>query len=193
MSPATEELTAEERLIRALRHPLRVELLRQFTERTASPTELATRLEVELSALSYHVRELETAGAIELVHTEPRRGAVEHFYRGTARAHFSDAEWEELPESSRREISCRMLQAIFGEAYAGLESGSLDSRLDRHVTWRTMLLDLQGWQELMDVLMRTMSEIAEIQARSDERRVASGEEGIPVVSALLGFERHAVR
>jgi predicted transcriptional regulator len=30
--------------------------------------------------VSYHVRQLENAGLIELVATEPRRGALEHYY-----------------------------------------------------------------------------------------------------------------
>lgn len=194
---ATKQVDAQEgiekRLVRALRHPLRVELLRQFTERTASPNELAVKLDEDLSYLSYHVRELEKAGAIELVKTEPKRGAVEHFYRGTARAHFSDKDWEQLPEDTRAELSCRMLQAIFGEAFVSLESGTLDARLDRHVTWQTMLLDVEGWQEAMDLLLATMNELAEIQARSDQRRAESAEEGIPVLAALLGFERPELR
>lgn len=189
---AEVEMTVEDRLVAALRHPLRVELLRQFTERTMSPNELANRLGVELSKLSYHVRELERANAIELVEARPRRGAVEHRYRAIARAHFEDSEWEALPEATRAAISCQMLQAIFGEAYAGLESGSLDARLDRHVTWRTMLLDTDGWQELMSLLLATMHGIAEIQARSDGRRARTQEAPIPVVSSLLGFQRAPV-
>jgi predicted transcriptional regulator len=30
--------------------------------------------------VSYHVRQLEKAGLIELVATKPRRGALEHYY-----------------------------------------------------------------------------------------------------------------
>jgi len=34
-----------------------------------------------LPRVSHHVRELYRLGALELTHTEPRRGALAHFYR----------------------------------------------------------------------------------------------------------------
>jgi hypothetical protein len=41
--------------------------------------------------VSYHVNELESLGWIELVRTEQRRGATEHFYRGISPNYLDDS------------------------------------------------------------------------------------------------------
>jgi hypothetical protein len=46
----------------------------------ASPSELPDALGEPLGNVSYHVRILRELDCIELVRTEPRRGALEHFY-----------------------------------------------------------------------------------------------------------------
>src|ERR1043166_4271590 len=71
----------DEALLRAISHPLRHRLLGMLDGRVASPNQLARELEWPLGRVSYHIRLLSDLGAIELVRTEPRRGALEHFYR----------------------------------------------------------------------------------------------------------------
>lgn len=79
------------RIVRALGHPQRVEVLRAIVNAQAagedrSPKRLAEELDLELSGLSYHVRALLAAELIELARTEPRRAVVERFYRPTPAA-----------------------------------------------------------------------------------------------------------
>lgn len=65
-------------------HPLRIKILRvMFEDQTlpASPKELAAATGEKIGNVSYHVRILREHGLIELVATEQRRGALEHFYR----------------------------------------------------------------------------------------------------------------
>ena len=76
---ATGDPTADE--AKALNHPLRRSLLIEFRLGTRSPTSLADQLDEPLGNVSYHVKTLLGLKMIELVKTEPRRGAVEHFYR----------------------------------------------------------------------------------------------------------------
>jgi len=71
------------RLLRALAHPLRLQILELLSGRVACPKELADELGVPLGRLSYHVRVLAEGGWLELVSTQPRRGAVAHFYKAT--------------------------------------------------------------------------------------------------------------
>jgi len=69
--------------------PLRRRILEYLSEHgMASPNELHKALDEGLSQVSYHVKELFTPtnterypSLIELVKTEPRRGALEHYYR----------------------------------------------------------------------------------------------------------------
>jgi DNA-binding transcriptional ArsR family regulator len=74
----------DERLAKALSHRLRVQILQRLTEHgAASPSELADVLEEPLGNISYHMRVLRELDCLEFVRTEPRRGALEHFYRAT--------------------------------------------------------------------------------------------------------------
>lgn len=76
----------EEALIFLLGNPLRKRLFRLYVEATEkrSPKQLTVPVNRDVSIVSYHVRVLAEHGAIELVDTEPRRGAVEHFYKATS-------------------------------------------------------------------------------------------------------------
>lgn len=73
----------ERDLFTALGHPLRRRILRAMIGRSeASPLQLAGRLRVDLTAVSYHMRMLVECGAVELVRVEPgRTGSRQHFYR----------------------------------------------------------------------------------------------------------------
>ena len=72
----------ESRLLLALRHPLRRDILRIMVgEEEISPQELSARLKRSLTDVSYHVRVLVDCEAITLVRTEPVRGSIKHLYR----------------------------------------------------------------------------------------------------------------
>lgn len=74
MSPT---LTHEAKIIG---HPMRLAVV-ALLEFEHSPKELAALVGKPLGAVSYHVRDLAQAGTIRETRTEPRRGALEHFYR----------------------------------------------------------------------------------------------------------------
>ncbi len=74
-------------LLKALRHPLRREILREMAGKEAiSPRELSTALRRPLSQVSYHVRMLAAYATILLVRTRPASGSTQHFYRATVEA-----------------------------------------------------------------------------------------------------------
>ena len=73
------------RLIKAFTHPLRITILARLDEQALSPKELAAQLRAPLSVVSYHVKELARLGFIELVRTEQRRGAIQHWYKSKER------------------------------------------------------------------------------------------------------------
>jgi len=75
--------SGDQRLLRALAHPLRAKALSLFAEGTVSPVQIAKQLDVDVSHIAYHIRVLRKLGFIELVETRQRRGALEHFYRAT--------------------------------------------------------------------------------------------------------------
>src|SRR6266567_332970 len=83
---------------------LRGRILQRLGERVASPGDLAVELGAPLGVVSYHVRMLRDYDCVELVRTEPVRGALQHFYRATARPRLDDQQWRMLPSRLRREL-----------------------------------------------------------------------------------------
>jgi DNA-binding transcriptional ArsR family regulator len=73
------------RRLGALAHPMRLQILEAAESEAVSPSEVAVALRQPLGVVAYHFRVLHTAGLIELVATEPRRGSVQSFYQTTAR------------------------------------------------------------------------------------------------------------
>ena len=178
----------DQRLVKALAHPLRVEILTILNERMASPNELSKELEEGLSQVSYHVKVLKDFECIEMVKTEPRRGAVEHYYRATARAFLSDAEWKKLPDSIKPGMSAAFVKMLIDDVIGALNGGSFDAREDRHVSWTPGVVDQQGWDEMIELLEKTLNGIIAIHAASAKRLAKSGEEGIPATAVMMGFE-----
>jgi DNA-binding transcriptional ArsR family regulator len=76
-------------LIRALSHPIRVEILQALEGRIASPAEISEEIDQRLRVVSYHAGTLLRCGCLELVHSRPRRGTIENFFAVTPRSLFS--------------------------------------------------------------------------------------------------------
>lgn len=182
----------DQRLVKALAHPLRVEILTILNERMASPNELSKELDEGLSQVSYHVKVLKDFECIEMVKTEPRRGAVEHYYRATARAFLSDADWQKLPDSIKPGMSAAFVRALIDEVVIALNSGTFDARDDRHISWTPGFVDEQGWEETVDLAAETLERVIKIHADSAKRLTKSGEEGIPATMVVLNFEGQPV-
>ncbi|HEX5527840.1 MAG TPA: winged helix-turn-helix domain-containing protein [Solirubrobacterales bacterium] len=70
----------DQELVKALSHPIRVEILEALQGRVASPSELSKDLDESLKVISYHAKTLVKCGCLELVGREPRRGSIEHLF-----------------------------------------------------------------------------------------------------------------
>jgi len=156
-------------MAKALAHPLRVQLLSALNEGVASPNELAKKLNEPLTNVSYHVRMLHDLGCIELVDTEPRRGALEHYYRAIMRPFFGDRDWKRLPKNARGSISDAVLQLVWDDAAEAIKTGQFDERENRHLSRSVLCMDEQGWDELNELLVQTLDQAMQIQADSASR------------------------
>src|SRR3954462_6019017 len=151
----------DEALLRAISQPLRHRLLGMLDGRTASPNQLARELDLPLGRVSYHIRLLAALGAIELVRTEPRRGALEHFYRAVTTVWFSEADWQKLPRSARRGILGQNLQHIFSSVTADADGGGFDHQA-AVVLRRPLELDEQGLTELAGLVRDSIDRARDI-------------------------------
>ncbi len=176
--------TSEARIAKALAHPLRARILQRLGERVASPGDLALELGAPLGVVSYHVRMLRDYDCVELVRTEPRRGALQHFYRATARPTLDEDQWKTLPSSLRRELSSETLAEVVEDVRAASVAGTLDD--PEVIVQRTPLeLDERAFKKLNRLLARTHEQALQIAAESAER----GGEVFPTELAILHFKR----
>jgi DNA-binding transcriptional ArsR family regulator len=169
------------RLVKALAHPLRVQILGVLEERVASPSDLAEELGAPLGNVSYHVRTLAELGLLKLVRRRTRRGAVEHYYQARGRATVSDEAWSQVPSVVRRSmVGVALEQAVSAAADGGFEGD------DTSVTRHSLTLDAEGVREACDALAKLHDELAAIQERSAERLDGSaGDRQVGLVTMLF--------
>jgi DNA-binding transcriptional ArsR family regulator len=156
-------------LLKALGHPLRLRILEAISDAgEASPVELAGRLGRPLATVSHHVRLLRDLGFLELARTEPRRGAVEHFYRVLARPFIDDAQWEQLGTVLRHGLATQTFRMVFSEAVEAGGAGGFDGPC-AHIIRLPLELDGRGRRELSEELLALLKRAEAIQRRSDAR------------------------
>jgi hypothetical protein len=181
----------DQRLVRALAHPLRVRILDVLTERIASPNRLAVELDAGLSHVAYHTRTLDEYGCLDLVDTAQKRGATEHFYKARPLAFVGNMEWRKVPRSLRGAVTVATLQTFIDKVAAALKVGTMD-RDDTVFTWFPLLLDDEGWEEANAYVKEAIERVQEAQARSQERLSRSG--GMKkAISAIVGFAQFEAR
>jgi DNA-binding transcriptional ArsR family regulator len=175
-------------MLKAISHEIRIDILRICSERVTSPTEFSKETGRSLNQISYHFKSLWEEGVLVLVRTEPRRGAVEHYYRASVPAMLDEGAWAKMPKKSRLVVYRTILQALFAESAAAEAEGSFNAD-DAHLSWVPFVVDRKGRLELNKLLAEFLERIEEIKAGSAERLAKSGNEGEEVVAAMMGFKR----
>jgi len=180
----------DQRLVRALAHPLRVQILEVLTERVASPNLIAAELNTGVSHVAYHTRALDRYGCIELVETAQRRGATEHYYKAKPHAFIGDRAWRKVPRAVRSGITAASLQTFMDKAVSALETGAIDDREDTTFSWMPVHLDDEGWRQVTEILAEATERVLAAQTAADQRAAESGkdERKISAVVALANFE-----
>lgn len=158
-----EGLTLEERLAKAMSHPLRAKLLAMLNTKPASPSELEKLIDgVELSNISYHVNELLGWNLIEPVQKEQVRGALKTTYRGTTKMQLDDEAWKKMSAESKDGISIEAVQEVLERANCAIQGGTFDKRANRHVITEIPDLDERGWDEVAAAILSAWDEVKDI-------------------------------
>jgi hypothetical protein len=181
--------TIDQNLVRAVAHPLRVQILEILSDQVASPNLLANQLDTGLTDVAYHTRALDRCGCLELVDTAQRRGAVEHFYKATPGAFVGDRDWRRVPRSVRGGVSTATLHTFLDKAVAALEAGTLEKHDDTVFRWMPLLLDEEGWKEVVTIIEEATNLVLSAHLRSQDRLSKSGGRGrISTVVGMASFE-----
>jgi DNA-binding transcriptional ArsR family regulator len=188
MPPANSTASMETTLAAIVAHPTRARAFSILAERTASPVEIAQQIGKDVGHVGYHVRKLLQLGLIELVDEKPVRGAVEHFYRAIERPVVTEEEFAGQSVEEREVFTRYTLQLHVTDIARAMDEHTVDARVNRVVTRMPILVDEEGFQELSDLHTEVLERTMEIEARSNERRATSEENGIPTVSSSMFFE-----
>lgn len=182
----------DERLVKAIAHPLRIKILSELNQRVMSVKQFADAFpKYSHSQIYSHFRKLERLGCIELVETKSggsRRGATERFYRATERAWFDQSSWERLPASIRRGATAEAVTNYIERVSEAMEAGTIDIRPERHISWTDVHFDEQAWNETLEEIEELCARLPERQAEAAVRLAESGEEAIRATVGLSCFE-----
>jgi len=187
MSEGDKMGEVDQKMVRALAHPLRVEILRQLEEGPSGPKRLSNRIGEPLANVSYHMRVLLRYECIELIETIPSRGAVEHIYKLKPRGALGSHTWKEVPPALRTHYAGSALAAFADRAVEAMDAGTFESRQGSGVTWLPLNVDEQGWKELRRVLGNVEKRFRAVADKSAER-TDGPRGGIPVIVAVAAFE-----
>jgi DNA-binding transcriptional ArsR family regulator len=175
-------------LVKALAHPLRVQILSTLEDRVASPSDLALELDAPLGNVSYHVRTLADLGLVKLVKRRTRRGAVEHYYQARGRAQVSNRAWAQVPGVVKRSMVAVALEQALDQAGAAAAAGGFDHE-DSNLSRQSVTLDTEGWSELSQAVSRLHDELSAIHERSAARlKSASADAAMQAGLVTMLFE-----
>jgi DNA-binding transcriptional ArsR family regulator len=180
------------RLVKGLAHVLRQHILLATVQGEVSPNELSKALDEELSQVSYHVKVLrdDCDGMIEATRTEPRRGAVEHYYRASAKTLLPAKAWRRLKKGLRAVVGAGQASDLFNDLAAALKAGKLQGAHD-HITRTPLVLDPEGQRNVKAIAQRATREVEDEQHKSAGRAEKANGDGGEVAGytfALLAFE-----
>ncbi len=180
------------RFVKALDHVLRQHILLATVAGEVSPKELSVALDEGLSQVSYHVKVLreDCDGIIEETRTEPRRGAVEHYYRASAKTLFPAEAWRRLKKGLRAVVGAGQASDLFNDLAQALKAGKLQGAND-YITRTPLVLDAEGQRNVRAIAERATKEVENEQRATTKRREKAngdGGEAVGYTFALLAFE-----
>lgn len=166
--------------------PLRV--LQALVDRPGTARQLGHVLDEDPEQILGHLVDLWEDGCIELAPGLHADDPLDRRYRVMA-CFLEDSDWAALSKADREALTATALQVIFTEILVAMKAGSFDERTDRHLSWKRLRLDEEGWRELATVLRRNLSEVDAIHERSRGRLARTGEKGLDAMVSLMSFER----
>jgi DNA-binding transcriptional ArsR family regulator len=173
----------------AVSHRTRSQILSVLDQGIYTSAELADITGEPLNRIGNHIRELLDAGSIEIADTMRRRNTQQHYYRAVRTPFFSEREAEAMTWQERQVNAGLIIQGLVAEMMAALWAGEMFDEPRDWVTWGPLNLDAEGRQELFEEQEESWKRLEAIKARAANRVAESGENTVPYIVSVLGFER----
>jgi DNA-binding transcriptional ArsR family regulator len=176
--------------VKAIGHPVRVEILSECGLAPISVTEYRSKRKSRLSrqTVEHHFAVLVGCGAIEEVGSRRERGGLVRYYAASARAMFSEEDFNRLPPAVRGSLSALAFSTLWERIQESLLAGTVDSHPERHLTWMPLELDLEGFLEVIGWLDEIFYRVKPAEAEAKKRMEVTGEKPMHVTLSMMGFE-----
>jgi DNA-binding transcriptional ArsR family regulator len=176
-------------LTTAMSHPTRARVLTILNDRVASPKEIASEIEESLNNVAYHVEVLTKLGCIELVREESVNGGrvVQHFYRATERSYLDEDAWAELGDKEKQVVNTTIMRMMSYDVNEAMARGTLYDPEDGHMSRTPLVVDMEGWQEIKDVLCEALNRLLNIRENVNARSEQQEVETFPVRVNIIQF------
>jgi len=177
-------------LATAMAHPTRLQALTVLAERPATPKEIATKIGLPINNVTHHINVLLKLGCIELISVDPAQGGrvAQHLYKATQKSAFLDADaWNELKDNEKLGLIATFMRLASEDLAEAMLHGTFYDPDDGHLSRAPMNVDMEGWQEVIDLLDGTVDGLFGIQERIAARGVAGDQETFPIKVEILQF------
>jgi DNA-binding transcriptional ArsR family regulator len=160
-------MLTNQQLVAAMAHPTRAHAVTVLNERVACAAEIGRELDRPARHVSYHLKQLEKLGVVELVKVEQTAGGrtTGRYYRALVRSWYDPESWKQVDRKHQAGITADILAACNADMVAAVRSGTIH-RTDNHISRTPLLLEAGGYRELVDRLDALLPEVIEIQQRS---------------------------
>jgi hypothetical protein len=159
------------KLAKALSNKWRCKILMEVSVRPLSPSQFVEEIGGSMTHISRCFRDLAGWGYLEVKEERRggRRGGVERIYRSTLRPYFDTPTWETLPQVLREEISRFILETYFDRIFKAIEAGTFDAEIDRHLSWKPIVIDRPSWNAVTESLDQVLAWLPELERDSLSR------------------------
>jgi len=151
---------------------------------------LAKRLDEELNQVHYHFKVLRDLGIIVETKTEPRRGALEHYYRANLKVLLPAKEWLGLDEGLRAIVGAGQANDLFRDLAEAVKTGKLNGEQDL-ISRTPLILDAEGKDNVKGIMELAYREMEDEQYEAAKRMAKANGDGGEASAynvALLGFD-----
>ncbi len=152
----------------------------------ANAAEIAPAVKASVTEVRQSIAELQQAELVTATE-EQKDPSQERRYRSELRW-VEETEWDRMSLPDRQRISRLIARLVTGELDLALETGTLDARIDRHMSRVPILVDEHGWQRLMDIHREAFLASLAVEAESAERLKQADEPPIEGRSVQILFE-----
>lgn len=179
----------DDALPHSVNHWIRVEAIAILNEGEFSAGEIAKMIDEDVKNVRGHIIDLYKSGCIEFGGHKMVGSSMRPVYHALVLPVVYDETYRKMSMEDRHDLNGAVVQGIFAETMSSYRSGRMDADEQLCLLWDALNLDLEGRQELLELLTATWEGAQAINGRAANRLAKSGEVGETTFVGLQGFKR----